>query len=125
MIFKTLVIFLVIAFGEILNGNLRIRVLIRHFGKNRAKFMSFALGITFIYVISFLSLPWIGPMNYQDCFIIGFIWVLLMFLVDLYFAIKVFHKKWQIVVEDLNLLKGNYLGLGMVLLFFINHFYKY
>ena len=118
MIFKTLIIFLVIALAEVLNGNLRVRFLIKRFGKKRAKFLSFVLGITFIYVFGLLFLPWIGPKSYQECFLIGLIWMLLMFLVDIYFAIKVFHKKWHVVIEDLNILKGNYLGLGMILLLF-------
>jgi len=118
MIFRTVVIFLFIALGEILNGNLRVRLFIKLFGKKRAKFFSFLLGVTIIYSIGFLFLSWIGPMSYKDCFIIGLIWIFLMFLVDIYFAIIVFHKRWQVVIEDLNIFKGNYLGLGMILLLF-------
>jgi hypothetical protein len=55
---KAIVIWLLIAAGEILNGNFRVRFLHRRYGINRAKKISFFTGITIIYTICWYTLPW-------------------------------------------------------------------
>ncbi len=118
MLLKTLIIALVIAVGEAINGNIRVRILHRKFGKKRAKKLSFFSGIVLVFSICWLTLPWIGPKSYIDCFIIGFIWFSIMLAVDIFFGRYVFKLKWYKIAEDFNLMKGNLLSLGMVLLFF-------
>ena len=118
MIVKAIVIWVFIAAGEILNGNVRVRLLQRRYGRRRAKQISFFTGITIIYAICWLSLPWVNPSNLQDCFLIGLIWMLLMLCVDIYFGRYVFRYTWIKILEDFDLKKGNLLGVGMGLLLF-------
>jgi len=115
---KSIAIWLLIAAGEILNGNFRVRFLHRRYGINRAKKISFFTGITIIYTICWYTLSWVNPSNLQDCFQVGLIWMLLMLCVDIYFGRYVFRFKWIKILEDFDLRKGNLLGIGMVLLFF-------
>jgi len=115
---KAIAIWILIAAGEILNGNFRVRFLHRRYGINRAKKISCFTGITIIYTICWYTLPWVNPSNLQDCFLIGLIWMLLMLCVDIYFGRYVFRVKWIKIVEDFDLRKGNLLGIGMGLLFF-------
>ena len=118
MIIKTLLIWILIACGEILNGNFRVRFLQKRFGQKRAKQMSFISGSIIIFIICWFSLPWINPSTIDDCFIIGLIWMILMACVDIYFGRYVFHYKWETILDDFDLRKGNLLSLGMIFLFF-------
>lgn len=43
MLIKTVIVWIFIAFGEIINGNIRVRYLQRKFGQYRAKKISFFL----------------------------------------------------------------------------------
>jgi len=118
MIVKAIIIWVLIAAGEILNGKVRVRFLHRRYGVNRAKKISFFTGITLIYTICWFSLSWVNPSNFQDCFLIGLIWMVLLLCVDIYFGRYVFRFKWFKILEDFDLRKGNLLGVGMGLLFF-------
>jgi len=117
LVAKAIAIWILIAAGEIMNGNFRVRFLHRRYGINRAKKISFFTGITIIYTICWFTLPLVNPSNLQDCFLIGLIWMLLMLCLDIYFGRCVFRFKWIKIVEDFNLRKGNLLGVGMGLLF--------
>jgi hypothetical protein len=117
LVAKAVAIWIVIAAGEILNGNFRVRFLHRKYGINRAKKISFFTGITIIYTICWYTLPWVNPSSLQDCFLIGLIWMLLMLCVDIYFGRYVFRFNWIKIIEDFDLRKGNLLGVGMGLLF--------
>ena len=117
MLFKTLAVGLLLAIGEIVNGNIRVRVLHHLCGKKRAKKISFFSGTTIIYAIAWFTLPWLSPANYLDCYKIGFSWLMIMLGIDIYFGRYVFKFKWNKIVGDFNPLKGNLLGEGMLLLF--------
>jgi len=117
VLLKTLVVGLLLAFSEVVNGNFRVRVLHHFCGKKRAKKMSFFSGTTIIYSICWFTLSWVSPVNYFDCFKIGFVWLLIMLSLDIYFGRYVFKFKWSKIIEDFNPLKGNLLGVGMLLLF--------
>ncbi|OIN95017.1 MAG: hypothetical protein AUJ48_04025 [Deltaproteobacteria bacterium CG1_02_45_11] len=117
MLLKILAVGLLIAFGEVINGNIRVRVLHAKFGMKRAKQLSFFSGTALIFTICWFTLPWISPKDILDCFKIGFIWFMIMFSLDIYFAKYVFKLKWNKIAEDFNPLKGNLISIGMVLLF--------
>ena len=118
MIIKTLIIWVVIAIGEIVNGNIRVRYLQRRFGLNRAKQISFFSGVTIFTTIIWFFLAWVGPTNLYQCLKIGLMWTILMLLLDIYFGRFIFRYSWPKILEDFNPGKGNLLGLGMILLLF-------
>jgi hypothetical protein len=117
VVVRAIAIWVLIATGEILNGNFRVRYLHRRFKKNCAKKISFFTGLTIIYAICWLTLPWVSPTNLTDCFLIGLIWMILMLCLDIYFGRYVFRFKWIKILEDFDLRKGNLLGVGLGLLF--------
>ena len=118
MIWKTLIIGLLLAIGEVINGNIRVRILHRIFGKSRAKLVSFFSGVGIIALIYWFALPWVNPSNYHDCLLIGFIWLITMMSLDIYFARRVFKLNWNKVLDDFNPFKGNLLSVGMIFLLF-------
>jgi hypothetical protein len=114
---KSLVVGLLIAVGEIVNGNVRVRLLHSRFGKKRAKLISFFSGTLIIYSICWLTLPWLAPSSSLDCLIIGLVWLAIMLALDIYFGRYVFKFNWAKVWNDFNPAAGNMLGIGMLLLF--------
>jgi hypothetical protein len=118
MLFKVSIVGLMIAFGEVLNGNIRVRILHRKFGKKRAKTISFMSGVIIIFTICWFTLPWIEPSDYKDCILIGSLWLIILMCLDIYFGRYVFKLQWIKIIDDFNPMKGNLLGVGMVFLFF-------
>jgi hypothetical protein len=118
MFLKALLAGLLIACGEVVNGNVRVRVLHSRVGKRRAKHISLVTGIAIITAICWVALPWIAPADYRDCLSVGALWLVIMLCLDIYFARYVFRLNWQKIVDDFNPVKGNLLGLGMVYLLF-------
>ena len=117
LITKALAVGLLIALGEVVNGNVRVRLLHSRFGKKRAKLISFLSGTFLIYTLCWLTLPWLAPSGYLDCLRIGLVWLVIMLALDIYFGRYVFKLTWQRVWEDFNPAAGNMLGLGMLILF--------
>lgn len=118
MILKALIVGLLIAAGEVLNGNIRVRYLQRKYGRKRGKQISFFSGVLVFSMVAWFFLPWVSPGNIHECFLIGLVWVCLMTILDIYFGRVVFRFPWEKILQDFNPLKGNLLGVGMVLLFF-------
>ena len=118
MFLKAFVVGLMMALGEVINGNVRVRILNGVFGKKRAKIISFFSGITIIFAISWIAFPWINPASYLESIITGSIWLIIMMCLDVYFARYVFNLKWNKILDDFNPVKGNLLGIGMLFLFF-------
>ncbi len=116
MLIKTIIVWVFIAIGEIINGNIRVRYLHRKLGQYRAKQLSFVSGTAIFSTIIWFSLPWIDPSGLLQCFLIGFILMLLMVLLDIYFGKYIFCYSWKKIADDFNPRKGNLLGFGMLLL---------
>lgn len=117
MLLKVLFVGLLIAFGEVINGNIRVRILHGKFGKKRAKTLSFISGVLIIFAICWITLSWINPSGYKDCILTGSIWLIIMMCLDIYFARYVFKLQWNKIIDDFNPMKGNLLGIGMAFLF--------
>ena len=118
MILQALVVGLLMAAGEVVNGNFRVRYLQRKLGREKGKKWSFLSGLLIIFIIAWLFFPWINPQSLSQCFQVGLLWVFIMLLLDLYFGRFVLKLSWEKILDDFNPLKGNLLGVGMVCLFF-------
>jgi hypothetical protein len=116
MTLKAIAVGLLIAAGEVLNGNIRVRIIQRKYGRKKGKQMSFFSGVMIFTVIAWFLLPWIDPKNILDCIRVGLIWVFIMIILDLFFGRFVFRFSWVKILEDFNPVKGNLLGVGMILL---------
>jgi len=114
---KALAVGFALALGEVINGNIRVRVLHRLYGQKRAKKLSFFSGTIFIYLIAWFAFPWLSLESYFDCFQVGFLWVVIMLCLDLYFGRYVFKFNWSKILGDFNPFKGNLIAIGMFLLF--------
>ena len=118
MIIRAIIVGLLIAAAEVLNGNLRVRYLQRRLGRKRGKCLSFLTGLGLVVLITWGLLPWVDPRSIVDCLQVGFVWTIILTALDLYFGRYVFRMSWRQILDDFNPLRGNLLGLGLMLLFF-------
>jgi len=117
MIVRAILVGILIAAAEVLNGNLRIRFLQRRFGRQRGQLVSFFTGVSLFLIIIYCLLDWVGPQTIPDCLIIGLIWTMKLTALDLYFGRYVFRLPWAKIGEDFNPLRGKLLSIGLLLLF--------
>ncbi|MFP3459087.1 hypothetical protein R0J89_22820, partial [Psychrobacter sp. SIMBA_152] len=52
-----------------------------------------------------------------DCLNVGFVWLTIMLSLDIVVGRYLFKYKWQKILDDFNLFRGNLLSVGMLLLF--------
>ena len=117
MFLKALAVGLLLALGEVVNGNIRVRILHKFYALKRAKTLSLFSGTAIIYAIAWITLPWINPISYLDCLNVGLVWLTIMLSLDIVVGRYVFKYKWHKILDDFNLFKGNLLSVGMLLLF--------
>lgn len=126
MILKIILGFILIAFIETLNGIFRIKVLNKSFTKKLSKFISFILGSILIFLINLFYIPILGISSQEEAFFIGFTWALLMILYDVFVGKFMFKMSWENIADDFDILKGNLLSLGIILIVFMPIFvFKY
>jgi len=118
MILKALLTWIGIAFAETLHGILRVKLLNRRLGDRRARRVGVFTGSAIILIIGWFSVPWIGPSSNMDSMIVGLFWLALMLSFDVAFGRLVFHFSWRRIASDFDVMKGNLLLLGMVVLLF-------
>ena len=95
MLLKTLAVGLLLALAEIINGNIRVRILHRFYALKRAKTLSLLLGTAIIYAIAWITLPWINPISYLDCLNVGLVWLTIMLSLDI-----VVGRYWTLYESD-------------------------
>lgn len=117
MIEKTIIIWLIIAIAETIQGIIRIKFISRKMGERNARKLGLVTGTFIILLIGWLTIPWINPANITDCLLIGLIWLILMLIFDIGLGKYIFHYSWKRIGDDFNLSKGNFLTIGMIVLF--------
>ena len=117
MLIKALLVWILIAAAEVLQGILRVRFLNRRVGDHRARQIGVFTGSAIILVIAWLLMPWIGASTVRQSFGIGFMWLVLMLAFEVGFGRLVFRASWERIAADFDFRKGGLLAIGMVVLF--------
>lgn len=117
MIEKAIIVWLIIAIAETIQGIIRIKFISRRIGERNARKLGVVTGTFIILSIGWLTIPWINPTNINDCLLIGLIWLILMLIFDIGLGKYIFHYSWKRIGDDFNLSKGNFLTIGMIVLF--------
>ena len=113
---KALLIGLLIAAAETIQGILRVRWLNRRLGDKRARQLAVVPGSLVILLIAWWFTPWIGIRTPLDAFATGLLGVGLMLAYDVSLGRLVFHFPWSRLRADLDPRQGGMLGLGMIVL---------
>lgn len=114
MIVRALLVWLIIAAAEVAQGVLRVRFLNRHLGDHRARQLGVVSGSALVLLIAWLTRDWVGAHTRSGQWLVGGLWLALMFAFDLAFGRLVFHFSWSRIAADFDVRKGNLLALGML-----------
>lgn len=114
MIGRALVIWLLIAGLEVLQGILRVRFLNRPLGDHRARQVGVLIGSMVVLGIAWLFGPWIRAVSVTERIEVGVLWFTLMLAFDLVFGRLVFRFSWRRIGRDFDVRRGGLLGLGML-----------
>jgi hypothetical protein len=117
MIIKAILVWLLIATLETAQGIIRIKFISRKIGEPLARRLGVVTGVIIIFSICWLTMPWLQPSSFNECILIGLIWLVLMVMFDVGLGRFYFHFSWQRISYDFNLRKGGFLGIGMAMLF--------
>jgi len=118
MMFRALIVWLLIALAEVLQGILRVRFLNRRVGDHRARQIGVFVASAIILVITWIAIPWVGTGHAPDLLGIGMVWLVLMLALDIGFGRLVFHASWDRIFAELDVRRGGLLGFGMLVIFF-------
>lgn len=113
---KAIAIWLTFIIAESLNGTIRIFWLIPTFGDPLAHQISFVTGATLIVAIATLFVPWLHLSQFSQMLQVGFLWMLLTVMFEISLGRFVFGYSWGQIAADYNLLQGNLMSLGLILI---------
>lgn len=113
---KSIAVFVIIAFAEVLHGILRTKLLVPRVGAFRSGQIGVFSGSLIILIIAYVSILWIAPKDVYQAITIGTVWLILMICFEIYLARFVFKMRWKKFLDNFNIFKGGLLGLGMLAL---------
>ena len=106
MWWKVLLIWLLFMVGAILNGTLRVKVIVPFTGEAIGHIISTVLLCAIILSITWYTLPWVGLGTTLQAWVIGACWLFLTLAFEFGFGHWVARKPWSELLADYNVLKG-------------------
>lgn len=104
---------------ETINGIVRIHFFTKHFGRKRAKTISFVFGLLGAAFAMLFLVPWVAPSSIEEALILGLVWTIFLGAYDVWVGKVLFKLPWEKIAEDFDLRKGNLLGLGFLAVLFL------
>jgi hypothetical protein len=118
---KAFMIWIVIAFVEMVHGILRARFLAPKVGDFRSRQIAVFSGSILIFLISLASFSWLSPQSPRESLYIGGLWLVCMLMFELTVGHFIFRFSWKWLLNDFNFFKGRLLAFGMLFLFLAPH----
>ena len=118
MLLRAVLVWMLIAMVETIQGILRVRLLNPRVGDHRARQIGVGIASVTILLIAALTIPWIAPASRGDALAVGALWLAAMLAVEFSLGRIVFHLKWDRILADFDPRRGGLLGLGMLVLLF-------
>ena len=91
----------------ILNGTLRVKLLVPLMGEQWAQPLSGVMLSLIILLLAWLVLPWLGPLSNPSLWLIGFLWLGLTLIFEFVFGRLVAGKSWQELLAAYDITTGN------------------
>jgi len=91
----------------ILNGTLRVKLLVPLMGEQWAQPLSGVMLSLIILLLAWLVLPWLGPRSNPSLWLIGFLWLGLTLIFEFVFGRLVAGKSWQELLAAYDITTGN------------------
>lgn len=107
IIFKALLAWFFLVVLAILNGILRMKLLIPLMGEGRAQPLSGVLLSLVILLLAWLALPWLGATRPRQLWQVGGFWLFLTLVFEFVFGRLVAGKSWQELLSAYDITSGN------------------
>ena len=111
---KIVCFYVLVASGETLNGIGRTLYLNKRMGVKNAKRISMLSALLLCLLICYFYVPTIGITTDQGLLLLGISLSSFMLLFDIVLGMFVMKARLSIILEELNIFKGNLLGVGMI-----------
>jgi len=115
---KVVLFYILIASGETLNGIGRTLFLNKRVGVVKAKRISVIPALILCLLICYFYVPVIGITTGKGLIILGMSLSAFMLVFDVMLGKFVMKAKFSVIFDDLNIFKGNLLGVGLILMAF-------
>ena len=115
---RAFVVWLVIIFGESVNGTFRELWLKPEIGGQPARFVSFVVALVLIYTITFPSIRWIGVTGTGHLLAIGIEWVVLTFVFEATVARLALDVNWDNFRREYDPTAGGLMPFGLLMMAF-------
>jgi len=112
------VLFVLVAASEMLNGIARTIFLNRRVGVMNAKRISLLPALALCLLICYYYLPFLNIRTDAGLILLGIALSLFMGLFDIIVARFIVRTRWETILDDFNIRKGNLPGLGMLVMAF-------
>ncbi|KAF0219135.1 MAG: hypothetical protein FD174_2221 [Geobacteraceae bacterium] len=100
----------------IANGLLREKCLVPLLGQRLALPLSGIFGSILFFLLTYLTLPWLGPLKPRHYQLIGLAWLAMTVLFEFLFGRLVAHKSWGELLQAYDLTTGNLWLLVLVVI---------
>jgi hypothetical protein len=111
-------LFVLVAASEMLNGIARTIFLNNWVGVMNAKRISLLPALTLCLLICYYYVPFLHIRTDGGLLVLGVSLSLFMGMFDIVVARFIVKARWEAILDDFNIVKGNLLGLGMVAMAF-------
>lgn len=107
VILKAIAVWVLFVVLAILNGTLREKLLVPKIGTQAAQALSGILLSGAILLVTLLVFPLIGAQNFEQCLLIGGLWLLMTVAFEFLFGHFVAGESWAKLLENYNVFSGN------------------
>ena len=114
MLGKAMVLWLLLAVCAVLNGTLRMYVLIPELGPTAGLSLSGVLLSAAILLVAWLTLPWYGQLRSDQYWLIGWVWLVMTLMFEFGFGHFIAHKSWTELLDAYNIARGNLWSLVLL-----------
>ena len=104
---KAFAVWLLMVAAAIANGILRDNLLVNVLGREAALPVSGVLLAALVFLISYVTLPWLGKIAASSYIAVGLMWVALTLVFEFGFGHFVLGKSWQELLQVFKLAKGD------------------
>lgn len=113
---KIILFFILVAFSETINGIARTVYLNKRVGIKKAKRISMASALILCLLICYWYIPLLNIRTDKGLLLLGISLSSFMVMFDIVLGRFVVKAKWETIMEDFNLAKGNLLALGIIVM---------
>lgn len=117
-IIKIFCFYMLVASGETLNGIARTLYLNKRVGTKNAKKISMLSGLLLCLLICYFYVPQIGIATDNGLVLLGISLSSFLLLFDIVLGRFVMRARWSTILGELNIFKGNLLGVGLIVMAF-------